>query len=48
LGYQGNNWDFNGAQQEDGAAFYQSTRTKDDKRASTAVAFIICWIKEQV
>ncbi|AVQ71171.1 alcohol dehydrogenase [acceptor] [Microcystis aeruginosa NIES-2519] len=40
LGYQGNGWDCNGQQQENGAFFYQSTRTKDNQRCSTAVAFI--------
>lgn len=40
LGYEGNNWDCNGAQQENGAFFYQSTRTPDNQRCSTAVAFL--------
>ncbi|MDJ0796489.1 MAG: GMC family oxidoreductase N-terminal domain-containing protein [Calothrix sp. MO_167.B12] len=40
LGYQGNNWDFNGERQEDGAGFYQSTRTRNNQRCSTAVAFL--------
>ncbi len=40
LGYKGNNWDFNGNQQEDGAGFYQSTRTNNNQRCSTAVAFL--------
>ncbi|PSM47250.1 choline dehydrogenase [Chroococcidiopsis sp. CCALA 051] len=40
LGYGGNDWDCNGAQQENGAFFYQSTRTQDDRRCSTAVAFL--------
>lgn len=39
LGYKGG-WDCNGAQQENGAFFYQSTRTQDNQRCSTAVAFI--------
>jgi choline dehydrogenase len=40
LGYGGNNWDCNGEQQENGAFFYQSTRTQDDRRCSAAVAFL--------
>ncbi|NCR15930.1 MAG: choline dehydrogenase [Microcystis aeruginosa LL13-03] len=40
LGYGGNGWDCNGEQQENGAFFYQSTRTQDNQRCSTAVAFI--------
>ncbi|MGK7879444.1 MAG: GMC family oxidoreductase [Crocosphaera sp.] len=40
LGYGGDNWDCNGQQQENGAFFYQSTRTRDNQRCSTAVAFI--------
>ena len=40
LGYAGHNWDCNSEQQENGAFFYQSTRTKDNRRCSTAVAFL--------
>lgn len=40
LGYAGNGWDCNGEQQENGAFFYQSTRTQDNQRCSTAVAFL--------
>ncbi|MGB0386357.1 MAG: GMC family oxidoreductase [Ardenticatenaceae bacterium] len=40
LGFAGDGWDCNGEQQENGAFFYQSTRTKDNKRCSTAVAFL--------
>ena len=40
LGYGGDGWDCNGQQQENGAFFYQSTRTADNRRCSTAVAFI--------
>jgi choline dehydrogenase len=40
LGYNGDDWDCNGAVQENGAFFYQSTRTDDNRRASTAVAFL--------
>ena len=40
LGYGGDGWDCNGAQHENGAFFYQSTRTADNQRASTAVAFL--------
>ncbi len=40
LGYAGNEWDCNGKQQENGAFFYQSTRTSDNQRCSTAVAFL--------
>jgi len=40
LGYAGNDWDCNGEQQENGAFFYQSTRTPDNQRCSTAVAFL--------
>jgi choline dehydrogenase len=45
LGYGGLDWDYNGSQQEGGAFFYQSTKTKDRHRCSTAVAFIepILW-----
>ena len=40
LGYGGDDWDYNGEQQENGAFFYQSTRTRDNQRCSTAVAFL--------
>jgi choline dehydrogenase len=40
LGYGGNGWDCNSKQQENGAFFYQSTRTPDNRRCSTAVAFL--------
>lgn len=40
LGYEGNGWDCNGEKQENGAFFYQSTRTDDNRRCSTAIAFI--------
>lgn len=40
LGYGGPNWDFNGAQQEDGAGLYQLNIQKDGQRCSTAVAFL--------
>ena len=39
-GYRPAGFDYNGSQQENGAFFYQSTRTKDNRRASTAVAFL--------
>jgi choline dehydrogenase len=40
LGYDGDSWDCNGEQQENGAFFYQSTRTGDNQRCSTSVAFL--------
>ena len=40
LGYAGSGWDCNSEQQENGAFFYQSTRTQDNQRCSTAVAFL--------
>ncbi|MEZ4869565.1 MAG: GMC family oxidoreductase N-terminal domain-containing protein [Caldilineaceae bacterium] len=40
LGFGGDGWDCNGEQQENGAFFYPSTRTHDNKRCSTAVAFL--------
>ena len=40
LGYGGPDWDFNGAQQEDGAGIYDFNLTEDGKRCSTAVAFL--------
>ncbi|MGO8673859.1 MAG: GMC family oxidoreductase [Capsulimonadaceae bacterium] len=39
-GFRGPNWDFNGADQENGAGLYQYNITADGKRASTAVAFL--------
>jgi choline dehydrogenase len=39
LGFQ-SNWDFNGAKQEGGAGFIQSTTTRDFKRASAFTAYI--------
>lgn len=40
LGYAGSDWDCNSEQQENGAFFYQSTRTKNNRRCSTADAFL--------
>lgn len=40
LGFAGDGWDCNGERQENGAFFYQSTRTAENKRCSTAVAFL--------
>src|SRR6185503_6692410 len=40
LGYRRPGFDYNGAQQENGPFFYQSTRSKDNQRSSTAVAFL--------
>ena len=40
LGYEGPEWDFNGAVQEGGAGLYQYTITPEGKRCSTAVAFL--------
>lgn len=40
LGYAGDGWDCNAEQQENGAFLYQSTRTRDNHRCSTAVAFL--------
>jgi len=40
LGYRAPGFDYNGAQQEDGPFFYQSTRSKDNQRSSTAVAYL--------
>ncbi len=40
LGYGGPDWDFNGAQQENGGGLYQFNITPDGKRCSTAVAFL--------
>lgn len=39
LGYKGPDWDFNGAQQENGAGLYQLSM-KDGKRQSAATAFL--------
>ncbi|MFD1934323.1 MULTISPECIES: GMC family oxidoreductase [Nonomuraea] len=40
LGFPGgDDWDYNGVEQE-GAFFYQSTRTKDNERVSTAAAYL--------
>jgi choline dehydrogenase len=39
LGYKGPDWDFNGAQQENGAGLYQLTM-KDGRRQSAATAFL--------
>jgi choline dehydrogenase len=42
LGYGGgpSHWDFNGHQQEDGAGLFQVTVTPDERRATTARAFL--------
>ncbi len=40
LGYSGNDWDFNGVQQEDGASVMQYNITADNQRASSASAFL--------
>jgi choline dehydrogenase len=40
LGYRKPGFDYNGAQQENGPFFYQSTRSKDNQRASTAVTYL--------
>jgi choline dehydrogenase len=41
LGYGGEpNWDYNASQQEGSAFFYQTTKTKDRHRCSTAVAYL--------
>jgi len=40
LGFAGADQDYNGARQEDGAFFYQSTRLDRDHRCSTAAAFL--------
>jgi choline dehydrogenase len=40
IGYAGDGWDCNGEQQENGAFLYQSTRTLDNQRCSTAIAFL--------
>jgi choline dehydrogenase len=40
LDFKGDGFDCNGAEHENGAFFYQSTRTVDNKRCSTSFAFI--------
>ncbi|MGA7933561.1 MAG: GMC family oxidoreductase N-terminal domain-containing protein [Kovacikia sp.] len=40
LGYGSPNWDFNGAQQEDGAGLFQFNLTQDKQRSSAASAFL--------
>jgi choline dehydrogenase len=40
LGYRPPGFDYNGEQQENGPFFYQSTRSKDNQRSSTAVAYL--------
>jgi choline dehydrogenase-like flavoprotein len=40
LRYRAPGFDYNGAQQENGPFLYQSTRSKDNQRSSTAVAFL--------
>lgn len=40
LGHRAPGFDYNGARQEDGPFFYQSTRSKDNRRSSTAVAYL--------
>ena len=40
LGYRRPGFDYNGAQQENGPFFYQSTRSKDNQRSSTATAYL--------
>jgi choline dehydrogenase len=40
VGFAGDDWDCNGAQQENGAFFYQSTRTDDNRCCSTSAAFL--------
>ncbi|MDT5034314.1 MAG: choline dehydrogenase [Actinoplanes sp.] len=40
LGYRAPGFDYNGAQQENGPFFYQSTRSKDNQRSSTAVGYL--------
>lgn len=39
-GHTGGPLDYNGARQEDAGFYYQSTRSKDNRRSSTAVAFL--------
>ena len=40
IGYDGPDWDYNGARQEDGAGLLQFTVTRDGKRASAVQAFL--------
>ncbi|MCU0526719.1 MAG: GMC family oxidoreductase N-terminal domain-containing protein [Elainella sp. Prado103] len=40
LGYAGSDWDFNGAWQEDGAGLVQFNITRDNRRCSSATAFL--------
>jgi choline dehydrogenase len=40
LGFQTEEFDYNGPRQEDGAFLYQSTRTTDNRRCSTATAYL--------
>jgi choline dehydrogenase len=40
LGYDGPDWDYNGARQEDGASIYKHNITREGKRASTAVSYL--------
>jgi choline dehydrogenase len=40
LGFRRPGFDYNGAQQENGPFFYQSTRSKDNQRSSTSVAYL--------
>jgi choline dehydrogenase len=40
LGYDGPDWDYNGARQEEGAGLYQVNITREGKRCSTVVAFL--------
>jgi choline dehydrogenase len=40
LGYGGPGWDFNAAQQEDGAGLFQLTVTRDGRRETSASAFL--------
>jgi choline dehydrogenase len=40
VGHRPPGFDYNGAQQENGPFFYQSTRTKDNQRSSTAAGYL--------
>jgi choline dehydrogenase len=40
LGYRAPGFDYNAVRQENGPFFYQSTRSKDNQRSSTAVAYL--------
>lgn len=40
IGYKGPNWDYNGAEQEDGAGPLQFTVNSDNERSSTASAYL--------